>query len=117
MSKKVAVLSALVALLVGATATSAEAARGGRAALASVASCSVDETTVSASGLPVGEVINFMVTPEGGTTSGWVLGLSDDGTWDVTVPARSGETKYEFASRTWGPNGAKYTVFASCSGA
>ena len=46
---------------------------------------------------------------------GWVLGFTDDGTWTVYVPARAGATTYEFVSRTWGPDGSKYDVFASCS--
>jgi hypothetical protein len=78
------------------------------------ASCSVSGNVVSATGLPTGEVINFMVTDASGTR-GWVLGFTDDGTWNVYVPAPDGATTYEFASRTWGPNGSKYDVFASCS--
>ena len=77
-------------------------------------SCSVSGNVVSATGLPVGEVINFMVTDAGGSW-GWVLGFADDGTWSVAVPSANGPTTYEFASRTWGPNGSKYDVFASCS--
>lgn len=76
------------------------------------ATCSVDGTVVHASGLPGDEVINFMVTDASGTT-GWVLGTST--WWDVNVPERTGWTTYEFVSRTWGPSGSKYEVFASCS--
>jgi hypothetical protein len=76
------------------------------------ASCSVSGDVVSATGLPTDQVINFMVTDASGT-SGWVLGMSD-GTWSVSVPAQNGPTTYEFVSRTWGPNGSKYDVFASC---
>ena len=78
------------------------------------ATCAVAATTVSATGLPTAQLINFMVTSSGGTT-GWVLGYTDTGSWSVTVPARTGPTTYEFVSQTSGPNGAKYTVFASCS--
>ncbi len=82
----------------------------------SAGSCSVDGTMVSATGLPTDQVVNFMVT-DGSGTSGWVLGTTWEGTWAVSVPARDGWTKYEFASKTWGKNGAKYRVFASCTAA
>jgi hypothetical protein len=78
------------------------------------ASCTVDGSVVSAVGLPSDQVINFMVT-DGSGTSGWVLGTTWEGTWVVTVPARDGWTKYEFASKTWGKNGSKYNAFASCA--
>jgi hypothetical protein len=77
------------------------------------ASCSVSGKVVSATGLPTDEVINFMVTDASGTW-GWVLGMSD-GTWTLTAPPQNGPTTYEFVSRTWGPNGRKYDVFASCA--
>ena len=76
------------------------------------ASCSVAGQVVTASGLPTDELVNFMVTTDAGT-SGWVLGYTPDGTWSVQVPA--GAATYEFASRTYGPHGSKYDVFASCS--
>jgi hypothetical protein len=69
--------------------------------------CTVSGNTVQASGLPTGQLLNFMVSSPSGYTS--------DGTWSVSVPAASGPTTYEFASSTWGPNGSKYTVYASCS--
>jgi hypothetical protein len=77
------------------------------------ASCSVSGNVVSATGLPTDQVINFLVTDNAGTW-GWVLGMSD-GTWSVTVPAQNGPTAYQFVSKTWGLNGSKYDVFASCS--
>jgi hypothetical protein len=77
-------------------------------------SCTVDGGIVSASGLPTDQVVNFMVTDASGT-SGWVLGTTWEGTWVVTVPNRDGWTEYEFASKTWGKDGSKYRVFASCS--
>jgi hypothetical protein len=80
----------------------------------SAGSCSVDGTVVTATGLPTDQVVNFMVT-DGSGTDGWVLGTTWEGTWAVSVPTRNGWTKYEFASRTWGKNGAKYRVFASCA--
>ena len=90
---------------------------GGNPHAASVAgSCSVDGTTVSGTGLPTDEVLNFMVTDASGTW-GWVLGFSGDGRWTESVPPRSGPTTYEFVSRTWGPHGSHYNVFASCSSA
>ncbi len=80
----------------------------------STGSCTVEGNVVTGTGLPMWELINFMVTDASGT-SGWVLGQTDTGTWPVSVPDRSGSTTYEFASRTWGPNGSKYDVFASCT--
>jgi hypothetical protein len=77
-------------------------------------SCSVADGVVSAVGLPTDEVVNFMITDNAGTW-GWVLGFTDNGGFEVTVPAQNGSTTYEFASRTWGPHGSKYDVFASCS--
>jgi len=77
-------------------------------------SCTVSGNVVTGTSLPTDQVLNFMVTDNGGTW-GWVLGYSDTGTWAVTVPALNGPTTYEFASRTWGPSGSKYSVFASCS--
>ncbi len=76
--------------------------------------CSVAGNVVTGEGLPTWELLNFMVTDAEGT-HGWVLGQTDTGTWPVTVPERNGTTTYEFASKTWGPNGSKYDVFASCS--
>jgi hypothetical protein len=69
---------------------------------------------VQATGLPTDQVINFMVTDSSGT-NGWVLGYTPDGTWSVNVAMPTGQTTYEFVSRTYGPNGSKYTVFADCS--
>lgn len=95
-----------------ALASPAVAAR--KAPAASAASCVVADNTVTAAGLPTDEVINFMsVAPSG--TSGWVLGFSSDGTWSVSVPPASDSPTYQFVSRTSGPNGSRYTVFASCS--
>ncbi len=76
--------------------------------------CTVAGNVVSATSLPTDQLINFMVT-DGSGTKGWVLGFTDDGTWSVNVPAQNGPTTYEFVSKTWGPNGSKYTVFSSCS--
>jgi hypothetical protein len=69
---------------------------------------------VYGSGLPTGQVINFMMSDSSGKT-GWVLGYTPDGTWFVNVPAPNGPTTYEFVSRTFGPSGSKYNVFTSCS--
>ena len=75
----------------------------------------MDGSVVTATGLPGGEVINFMITNDG-STYGWVLGTTSAGTWSVSVPNRSGPTTYEFVSRTWGPSSSPhYNVFASCS--
>ena len=78
------------------------------------ASCTASGNLVQAAGLPTDQVINFMVSDSSGTT-GWVLGFTSDGSWSVSVPTPTSPTTYEFASRTWGPNGSKYTTFASCS--
>jgi hypothetical protein len=78
------------------------------------ASCTVSGTVVNGVCLPTGQVINFMVTDSSGTT-GSVLGDTTDGAWSVSVPAAIVPTMYQFVSRTWGPNGTKYTVFASCT--
>jgi hypothetical protein len=78
-----------------------------------VASCTVSGTTVTATGLPTTELVNFLQTNASGTT-GWVLGYTPDGTWNVTVPAATASTTYQFVSKTWGPDGSKYTVFTSC---
>lgn len=107
-------LPGLLALLVlGAAPALADKGGKGPNATASSATCSVSDGVVSAVGLPTDEVINFLITDERGT-SGWVLGMSD-GTWSVGVPAPNGPATYQFVSRTWGPNGSKYTVFAGCS--
>ena len=91
------------------------AAKGGKGANALLAtSCTVDGTVVTATALPTDQVINFFVTTASGKT-GWVLGWTDDGSWSEPVPAATGPTTYEFASRTWGPMGTHYTVFSSCS--
>jgi hypothetical protein len=87
---------------------------GGRNVSAPTGSCTASGNTVSATGLPNGEVINFMITDASGSW-GWVLGYTDDGSWSVAVPTQKGSTTYEFVSKTWGPNGTKYTVFATCS--
>jgi len=108
--------SLIVLLAFGLVAGTTFAAKGGNGGNPNrqAASCQVDGDVVSATGLPTDEVINFMVTDEDGTW-GWVLGFTWEGTWSVTVPERSGPTTYEFVSRTWGPDGSKYTVFSSCS--
>lgn len=87
---------------------------GNNTAVATTAGCTVDGVTVSGYGLPTDQVLNFFVTDASGT-SGWVLGFTDTGAWDVSVPERTGPTVYEFASRTWGPMGRYYDVFAACS--
>jgi hypothetical protein len=77
-------------------------------------SCSVDGNVVYGTGLPNWTLMNFMVTDSSGT-SGWVLGYTDDGTLNVAVPDRTGSTTYEYAGVTYGKDGTKYAVFASCS--
>ena len=100
--------SLIALLVVGLTAGSVFAAKGGNghggANPSSSAGCTVDVTSVTGFGLPTDEVINFFMSDTSGKT-GWVLGFTDDGTWTEPVPARTGLTTYEFASRTWGPMG------------
>jgi hypothetical protein len=88
----------------------------------SASSCSVSSDVVTATGLPSDQVVNFMITDSNGTT-GFVLGTTTTGGWSVNVSdllasrgisALSGPASYQFVSQTWGPNGSKYTVFASC---
>lgn len=83
----------------------------GNASLA--ASCTVNGNVVTATGLPVDVLLNFIVDDANG---GWgqVLGFSD-GTWSVNVPDRSGPTTYKFTSVTWGKDGSKFDVYAQCS--
>jgi len=102
-------LAALVCLAIA-----VPAAQAGSRKPTSDPPCTVSGNVVSATGLPTDQVINFMVTDPSGTT-GWVLGFTNDGNWSVNVPTRNGPTTYQFVSRTWGPNGSKYTVFSSCS--
>lgn len=108
------VLLTLVFSSVATVPSLASAAPSGPRHDSSTVSCTVAGNVVNASGLPTAEVINFFITDTSGTV-GWVLGTTSDGNWSVTVPARSGPTTYQFASRTWGPDGSKYTVYASCS--
>jgi len=101
-------------LLFGLIAGTTLAARGGGNQLTAPTSCVVEGNTVSATGLPTDQVINFMVTDAHGTW-GWALGFAGNDAWGVSVPDRSGPTTYEFASRTWGKGGLKYSVFSRCS--
>jgi hypothetical protein len=107
-------LAVMSSVLLAFIAPSDVAARGGKPNGALTASCSVSGTTVSATGLPTDQVINFMISDSNGTR-GWVLGYTWDGTFSTSVPAPNGPTSYAFVSRTWGPDGSKYSVFASCS--
>jgi len=105
--------AALITLLMfGLIAGTTLAARGGGNQLSATA-CAVDGNVVTAAGLPTDQVINFMVTDAHGTW-GWVLGFAGDEAWGISVPDRSGPTTYEFASRTWGKGGSKYSVFSRC---
>lgn len=82
--------------------------------LNAAAACTASRAVVEATGLPTGEVINFMFSDSSGTW-GWVLGVTYDGTASASVPTANGPTTYEFVSRTRGSDGSRYTVFASCS--
>jgi hypothetical protein len=112
-SKKLVAVAALAVTAALPFAAEAAPKQGPKAAPS--ASCSVlPGNVVQAQGLPTGEVINFMVADSSGSW-GWVLGYTDSGDWTVSVPAPSGPTVYEFVSRTFGSNGSKYNVYASCS--
>jgi len=71
---------------------------------------------VAATGLPKDTVINFFMQDKvTGSQTGWVLGITHDGTWSVNVPAPANATTYDFGSRTYGKNGAKFNIYAECS--
>jgi len=116
MSRRYLVAIALVAL--AASAAPALAGKGGKGPnsgnATAAASCVVSNGLVQGTGLPTDEVINFMITDSSGTT-GWVLGYTWDGAFTVRVPAATTPATYEFVSRTSGPGGSRYTVFAACS--
>ena len=112
--QKIGVAAALVVMLALPLTAFAGGKHGGTGNAPSAAGCSVSGTVVQATGLPTGQLVNFMVSRRCGTT-GWVLGYTSDGTWSVSVPARAGTTTYQFVSVTSGANGIKYTVYASCS--
>ena len=112
--QKIGVAAALVVMLVLPVTALAGGKHGGGGNAPTAAGCTVSGDVVQATGLPTGQLINFMVDTSTGST-GWVLGYTTDGTWPVSVPARSGATTYQFVSVTSGPNGSKYTVYASCS--
>ena len=111
---KMFVLWVAIAAFTAAPALAGTGGKGRGHTAAVTAPCIVSADGVLGAGLPTDQVINFMVTDASGTT-GWVLGYTPDGTWSVRVPASSGPTTYEFVSRTYGNNGAKYDVFQSCS--
>ena len=78
-------------------------------------SCTVVDNVVHGVGLPNWTLMNFMIYESDGSEWGWVLGQTDNGTWNVTVPERSGDTTYKFISRQKAKDGKRYDVFASCS--
>jgi hypothetical protein len=111
--RRIHLIAALpVLVLVASPAFAAKGGHGHNNSVLPSGSCSVSGDVVTAVGLPTDQVINFLITDDAGT-KGWVLGMSD-GTWSVLVPAPNGSPNYQFVSRTWGPNGSKYDVFASC---
>jgi len=42
------------------------------------------------------------------------ISLSSAATWSISIPDRTNRTTYEFASTTFGKNGSKYWMYASC---
>src|SRR2546422_942390 len=107
--------SVIAAVSIAATLTIAgSAAQAAKPLAAPSGSCSVAGSVVSAAGLPTDQLVNFLANDASGSW-GWVIGYTADGTLSVTVPAPNGPATYQFVSRTWGPNGSKYTVFATCS--
>jgi hypothetical protein len=114
MNKRIPLIMLSIAILVFAV-PSALAGRGGtKGNDPARSSCSASANLVQASGLPTDQVINFLITDSSGTT-GWVLGYTSDGTFATSVPTPNGPTTYAYVSRTWGNDGSKYTIFASCS--
>lgn len=113
-STEAALITLLMFGLIAGTTLAAKGGNGGGGPHRSVSTCQIDGDLVSAGGLPTNEVINFLITDSSGTW-GWVLGLTDGDYWATTVPERTGPATYQFVSRTWGPSGAKYNVYASCS--
>ena len=105
-STEAALITLLLFGLIAGTTLAARPSAGG--------SCAVDGTTVHGWNLPNWELMNFMVTDTSGT-SGWVIGMTDSGERWVTVPVAGGPTRYEFSGRTYGRNGLKYEVYASCT--
>ena len=90
------------------------------AAKAPTGSCTYNNAsaggTVSATGLPNGTVLNFFMQDNTtGSQTGWVLGITRDGTWNVNVPAPTHSTTYDFTSRTTGKSGSKYIIYAECN--
>jgi hypothetical protein len=110
--KKIALLCAAAVCLAVALPLASGGTRTRQAAGAG--SCTVSGNVVSATALPTNTVLNFFVTDADGK-DGRVLGITWGGTWSVTVPDRTSRTTYEFASTTFGKNGSKYWVYASCS--
>jgi hypothetical protein len=113
MGRKTIALLFAVALCLAAVLPVASARSRPHGNLSTAASCSVEGNVVTATGLPVDVLLNFIVSDDNG---GWgqVLGFSD-GTWSVSVPDRSGPTTYKFTSVTWGKDGSKFDVYAQCS--
>ena len=78
-------------------------------------SCVVDGNTVTGSGLPEDDLMNFWITEPDGSSWGWVLGVSGTGDWSVIVPDRTDYTTYEFISEQKGKDGKNYDVYARCA--
>jgi hypothetical protein len=107
---------ASAATLAFAVVSAASATNSYAAPRAPQGTCSYANGVVSAAGLPTGQVLNFLVKDNTtGSQTGWVLGISDNGTWQVDVTPATSSTTYEFVSKTWGPNGSKYTVYDECT--
>jgi hypothetical protein len=119
---RIKLLVSMVALAVVAMAVPVAAAGNGkgllrkqaRGAETPAATCTVDGNTVYGVNLPP-DLTNFMIMDDDVMIYGWVLGHSYDGTWTVNVPDRTGPVTYQFTSATWGKDGSKYNVFASCT--
>lgn len=108
------IIALIVLTLIVGPALAAKGGNGGKPEQATASTCVVDGNVVRSTSLPTDEIVNFMVTDQSGTT-GWALGFTLEGWWNVSVPDRNGPTTYEFVSRTSGNNGTKYTVFDSCT--
>lgn len=89
-------------------------ASGAIAASSDPSVCQVGASSVTATGLPTDEVINFFELRGGVVVDSWVLGFTSDGVWSVAVSPVAG-TSYQFGGRTYGPHGSKWRVFAECA--
>jgi hypothetical protein len=105
---------ATAAVIVTVAGIAPTAALAAKPAATNGATCSYSNGYVHGSGLPTDQVVNFTKSDASGS-SAWAVGYTSDGTADVYVGTPNGAATYQYISKTWGANGSKYTVFASCT--